>query len=124
MLQGNVIQINPPTLTDDFLATVEESSSIKELIREMIRILDANLQETEGKSRDFLLKSVDPPAINHDLISYFIGSRFLSIEFTKNMEILKSTFTMFTWNPPPQENKVYLDQLRSTTNNIADELLA
>ncbi len=50
---NNVIQLDPPTITEDFMAAVEESSSIKELSRVMIKILDANLPETEGKSRDF-----------------------------------------------------------------------
>ena len=120
---GNVVQLDPPTLTEDFLAAVEECSSTKELSREMMKILDANIQESEGKSRDFLLRSVDPPSINHALMSYFIGGCFPSSGFSKNLEIIKSAFTIFAWTPPPTDNKSYQDHLRATTNNVADELL-
>ena len=121
---GTVIQLDPPTLTEDFLAAIDESSSIKELTREMMRIMYSKVQETEGKSIDFLLRSADPPAINHALMGYSIGSSFHSIGFSKNKEKLKSSFTMFAWTPPPQDNKVYQDHLRETTNNIADKLLS
>ena len=90
----------------------------------MIKILDTNLQETEGKSKYFLLRSVDPPTINRVLISYFTGACLPSIGLSKNIEILKSTFTIFAWNPPPKDNKVYQEHLRSTTNNDADKLLS
>lgn len=90
----------------------------------MMRILDFKLQETEGKGRDFLLRSVDPLAINHALMSYFISSVFPSFGFSKNMKILKSSFTMFASNLFPQDSKVYQDHLRATINNIADELLS
>ena len=55
---GNVVQLDPPTLSEVFLAAVEECTS--ELSREMIKMLDANIQESEGKSRYFLLSNVDP----------------------------------------------------------------
>ena len=82
---GNVIQLDPPTLSEDFLAAVEECTSTKELSREMIKILDANIQESEGKSRDFLLRSVDPPSINHALMFYFIGRCFPTNCFFKEL---------------------------------------
>ncbi len=89
----------------------------------MIKILDADIQESESKSRDFLLRSVDPPSINHALMSYFIGGCFPTNRFSKNLEILKSSFTIFTRTPPPTDNKVYQDHLRATTNNVANEFL-
>ena len=88
-----------------------------------MRVLEENLLETEGKSRDFLLRSVDPPAVNHALLRYFIGGCFPSLSFSKNLEVLKSTFTIFVWTPPPSNNRLYTDHLRATTNNTADELL-
>ena len=56
-------------------------------------------------------------------MSYFIGGCFPTNGFSKNLEILKSAFTIFAWTPPPSDNKVYQDHLRATTNNVADELL-
>ena len=119
----NVIQLDPPTLTEELLAAVAECSSTKELSREMMKILDANLQENEGKSRDLLLRIVDPPSINYALMSYFIGGCFPSNSFSKNLEIIKSAFAIFAWTPPHNDNKVYQDHLKATINNVADELL-
>ena len=87
-----------------------------------MKILDANIQESEGKSRDFLI-SWNPFSINRDLMSYFIGGCFPSNDFSKNLEIIQSAFTIFALTPPPTDNKLYQDHLRATTKNVADELL-
>ena len=43
---GNMLQLDPPTLTEDFVAAVENVGSIKELSRELMRVLEENLLET------------------------------------------------------------------------------
>ena len=64
-----------------------------------MRVLDENLQETEGKSKEFILRSVDPSSINHNGISYLIGSCFPPTISPRNIEVLKSSFTMFACTP-------------------------
>ena len=85
-------------------------------------VLDADLQKIEEKIRDFILSSVDHPSINHALLSYFIYW-FPSIRFSRNIEVLKSSFTIFLWTQPPQDSKSYQEHLKEATNNTVDELL-
>ena len=74
----------------------------------MMKIFDVNIQESDGKSRDSPLRSVDPPSINHTLMSYFLGSYFPTHSLFRNAETLKSTFTIYSLTPPPSStNKDY-----------------
>ena len=66
---GDVIDLNPATLSQDLKDSLETSSSVKDLSRSIINIITHLLTSGVKQSRDFIFKTFDPPLINHALIS-------------------------------------------------------
>jgi hypothetical protein len=119
-----VVDLTPPTLTDNFLEAISTSSSTKDLSRNLISILQVDQEDRDFKSGDFILRAADPPSINQAFMTYFIGACFPSHSLPKNLETLKSTFNLYSLTPPPSSSdKDYLSHLRATNDNDTDFLL-
>ena len=89
-----------------------------------MNLLDNHLAKKEKKSRDFILRVADSPSINHALMSYFIGAYFPSLSFSKIMDSLKSSFTLFAWILPPlSTDKEYQLYLKQISDNAANQML-
>ena len=121
---GNVIQLDPNTITPNFLDCISSTTSFKDLSRQLMGILDAHLAEKDRKSRDFILRVAELPPINHVLTRYFIDTYFPSLSLSKILGSLKSTFDFLSWTPPPlSTDKYYQLHLRNTYDNAVDQML-
>ena len=72
--QDDLLDVVPPTFSDDLNDATRSASSAKVLARSILNCLQARVHGVERRSRDYLLNSVDLPLISQATTSYLIAS--------------------------------------------------
>ena len=119
----NISQLNPPTLTPNFIKRISFATLSKDLSRQLIELIDAHPAKSIRRvgilSSEFL--------IHHQLIMHsWVTSLELSSRPSPSPKSWTAwnSFTLFTWTPSPfSTGKEYQLHLRKKLDNEADHML-
>ena len=98
--QDDLLEVVPPTFSDDLNDATRSASSAKVLARSILNSLQARVHGVERRSRDYLLTNVDLPLISQATTSYLIASQF-PMPGPTSLESYKQCFNIFCFCPPP-----------------------
>ena len=120
----NIIQLEPPTFTDDLDDYLKVCGSTKEMSRCIQNTLNTRLNGPDGSSWGFIIQAGYMLVIGHALWVYFLGSQFMSPQMHLSLDSYKSSFNIFCLTPPPlTPTSEYNEHVKSYTTHNADSLL-
>ena len=119
--QDQIIELIPPTFTDDLVEFTKTATSTRALSRQLLNAIQARINGPEGKSRDYLYQSVELPILGQATMTYLINSMFATPR-NATIDAFKNTFNIFSLLPPSY-NKAYDDHVYTCNKNNADDIL-